>query len=90
LSWEIATIGTSSSLASSLICLENSETSTCRDSTFLLLVISWRQSTTVSFGSWRCLSRRALARISIIVVFGLSSMNIGAPETWPIYCPVTP
>ena len=42
LSCESATIGTSSSLASSLIWRENSETSTWRDSTFLPLVISWR------------------------------------------------
>src|SRR6478735_11510018 len=42
---------------------------------------------TISLRSWRCLSRRALARISIIVMLGLSSMNIGAPETWPILGP---
>ena len=40
---------------------------------------------TISLRSWRCLSRRALARISIIVMLGLSSMNIGALETWPIF-----
>ena len=28
-----------------------------------------------------------MARISIIVMLGLSSMNIGAPETWPIFGP---
>src|SRR3954464_9764012 len=39
---------------------------------------------TISFRSWRCLSRRALARISIIVMFGESSMNIGAEDTSPI------
>ena len=39
---------------------------------------------TISRRSWRCLSRRALARISIIVRLGLSSMNSGAPETSPI------
>ena len=38
----------------------------------------------ISRRSWRCLSRRALARISIIVMFGLSSMNSGAEETSPI------
>ena len=39
---------------------------------------------TISRRSWRCLSRRALARISIIVMLGESSMNIGAEETSPI------
>ena len=39
---------------------------------------------TISLRSWRCLSRRALARISIIVMLGQSSMNIGALETSPI------
>ena len=39
---------------------------------------------TTSRRSWRCLSRRALARISIIVMLGESSMNIGAEETSPI------
>ena len=32
---------------------------------------------TIRRRSWRCLSRRALARISIIVMFGESSMNSG-------------
>ena len=40
LSWLIAMTGTSSSLASSFSERENSETSTCRDSTRLPLVIS--------------------------------------------------
>ena len=39
---------------------------------------------TIILRSWRCLSRRALARISIIVMLGESSMNIGALETSPI------
>src|SRR5687768_8936609 len=36
---------------------------------------------TISRRSCFCLSRRALALISIIVMFGLSSMNIGADDT---------
>src|ERR1700712_3551295 len=39
---------------------------------------------TMSRRSWRCLSRRALARISIIVMLGESSMNSGEEETSPI------
>ena len=39
---------------------------------------------TTSRRSWRCLSRRALARISIIVMLGESSMKTGALETSPI------
>ena len=39
---------------------------------------------TTSRRSCRCLSRRHLARISIIDMFGLSSMNSGASETSPI------
>src|SRR5215212_9996284 len=39
---------------------------------------------TISLRSWRCFRRRALARISIIVMFGESSMNIGAEDTSPI------
>src|SRR3954467_13763576 len=39
---------------------------------------------TISRRSWRCLSRRALARISIIVMLGESSMKTGALETSPI------
>ena len=39
---------------------------------------------TISRRSWRCLSRRALARISIIVMFGESSMNSGEDDTSPI------
>ena len=39
---------------------------------------------TTSFRSLRCLSRRALARISIIVMFGESSMYSGASATSPI------
>ncbi len=38
----------------------------------------------ISRRSCRCLSRRALARISIIVRFGESSMNNGASDTSPI------
>ncbi len=39
---------------------------------------------TTSLRSWRCLSRRHLARISIIDMFGESSMNSGALDTSPI------
>ena len=39
---------------------------------------------TISRRSWRCLSRRAFARISIIVRLGESSMNSGASDTSPI------
>jgi len=38
----------------------------------------------ISLSSWRCLSRRALARISVIVMFGESSMNNGASLISPI------
>ena len=38
----------------------------------------------ISRRSWRCLSRRAFARISIMVRLGESSMNSGADDTSPI------
>ena len=53
---------------------------------------------TISYRSWRCCSRRALARISIMVRFGESSTNSGASassadrraircQSWSLRCP---